>query len=156
MKNSETDFEKQLLFILELEKLKGVLRKTKPLGTNRYENSAEHSWHICLAALTFAPYADEAIDLNKVLRLLLVHDIAEIDTGDTIVFSKSNETGSEEQQAIERIFGILPENQRDAFIELCGEFLANETKEAKFVHAMDRVGVKTKFQKNKFWKRLLF
>src|ERR1017187_3121873 len=85
-------------FILELDKLKGVTRKTRPLGLDRFENSAEHSWQIAMAAIALEPYADAPIDLNKVIRMLLVHDIGEIDTGDTIVFA---EGGWEERKAAE-------------------------------------------------------
>src|ERR1700760_4367483 len=73
-------------FILELDKLKGVTRKNKPLGLERYENSAEHSWQLCMLAISLAHYAEEPVDLNRVIRMLLVHDIGEIDTGDTMVF----------------------------------------------------------------------
>ncbi|MDQ3798413.1 MAG: HD domain-containing protein [Acidobacteriota bacterium] len=141
MNNFSVDtLEKQIDFILELEKLKSVTRKTKPLGApQRYENSAEHSWQICVAAMIFAPYADAQIDLNKVIRMLLVHDVAEIDTGDTICFAKTDDFDAAEDAAIERIFGILPGFQKDYFIELCREFCANETAEAKFAHAMDRL-----------------
>jgi putative hydrolase of HD superfamily len=137
--NLSLDLEKQIDFMLELEKLKSVTRKTKPPGASRYENSAEHSWQICVAALIFAPCADAEIDINKVIRLLLVHDIAEIDTGDTICFAKSDDTDAEEAAAIERIFGLLPDFQKDYFIALCREFCARETAEAKFAHAMDRL-----------------
>lgn len=136
------DLEKQIDFMLELEKLKSITRKTKPVGEpNRYENSAEHSWQICVAALIFAPYADSAIDVSRVIRLLLVHDIAEIDTGDTICFAKSDGGGFDEEEAnaVERIFGLLPDFQKDYFISLCREFCANQTAEAKFAHAMDRL-----------------
>jgi putative hydrolase of HD superfamily len=136
---NSNDLEKQIDFLLELEKLKSITRKTKPLGTERYENTAEHSWQICVAAMIFAPYADAEIDVNKVIRLLLVHDIAEIDTGDTICFAKPEGVDEEEINAIERIFGILPDSQRDYFVALAREFCANETAEAKFAHAMDRL-----------------
>jgi putative hydrolase of HD superfamily len=132
------DLEKQIEFILELEKLKSVLRKVKPVGETRYENSAEHSWQICLLAMILAPYANEVIDLDKVIKMLLVHDIAEIDTGDLIAFAKIDGIDEEEEKAINRIFGILPEHQRDSLISLCREFGENQTSEAKFANAMDR------------------
>lgn len=132
------DLEKQIEFILEIEKLKSVLRKVKPLGATRYENSAEHSWQACLAALILSPYANEDIDLNKVIKMLIVHDIAEIDTGDIISFAKADGIDADEQKAIERIFGMLPEPQKEDLISLCREFGENETKEAKFANAMDR------------------
>jgi putative hydrolase of HD superfamily len=126
-------------FILELEKLKAVTRKVRPLGLDRYENSAEHSWQLAMLALSLAGYADPNIDMNRVTRMLLVHDIGEIDTGDTMVFI---EGGWEERKAAElaaatRIFGMLPE-QGASFLELWQEFERGETQEARFAHAVDR------------------
>ncbi len=138
VKDLMSDFEKQVNFILELEKLKSVLRKVKPIGENRYENSAEHSWQICLAAIIFSGYANEKIDLDKVIKMLLVHDIAEIDTGDVISFAKADGIDEEEFEAMERIFGILPDSQKDYFVSLAKEFGENETKEARFANAMDK------------------
>ncbi len=77
-------------FILELEKLKGVTRKVRPLGLDRYENSAEHSWQLAILALSLVPHAKLSIDMDRVIRMLLVHDIGEIDTGDTMVFAEGN------------------------------------------------------------------
>ena len=127
-------------FIIEIDKLKGVTRKTKPLTLDRYENSAEHSWQIALLATTLAPYAAEPIDLNRVIRMLLVHDIGEIDTGDTIVYADANWDAlkAEEFIAVQRIFGILPEAQSTAFLALWQEFEHNETAEARFANAADR------------------
>jgi putative hydrolase of HD superfamily len=127
-------------FIIEIDKLKGVTRKTKPLTLDRYENSAEHSWQIALLATTLAPYAAEPIDLNRVIRMLLVHDIGEIDTGDTIVYADANWDAlkAEEFTAVQRIFGILPEAQSAAFLALWQEFELNDTAEARFANAADR------------------
>lgn len=127
-------------FIIEIDKLKGVTRKTKPLSLDRYENSAEHSWQIALLATTLAPYAAEPIDLNRVIRMLLVHDIGEIDTGDTIVYADANWDAlkAEEFTAVQRIFGILPEAQSAAFLALWQEFELNDTAEARFANAADR------------------
>lgn len=127
-------------FIIEIDKLKGVTRKTKPLTLDRYENSAEHSWQIALLATTLAPYAAESIDLNRVIRMLLVHDIGEIDTGDTIVYADANWDAlkAEEFTAVQRIFGILPEAQSAAFLALWQEFELNDTAEARFANAADR------------------
>jgi putative hydrolases of HD superfamily len=127
-------------FILELEKLKGVTRKTRPLGLDRYENSAEHSWQLSILAVSLARYAESSVDINRVVRLLLVHDIGEIDTGDTMVFA---ETGWEERKAAElvavrRIFGKLPEPIAADFLALWQEFERGETVEARFAHAVDR------------------
>jgi putative hydrolase of HD superfamily len=127
-------------FVLELDKLKGVTRKTRPIGLDRYENSAEHSWQIALFAMTLAPYADAPVDLDRVIRLLLVHDIGEIDTGDTIVYATEGwaERKAAERAAIERIFGLLPVASRDALIALWVEFEEGETSESRFANAIDR------------------
>ncbi|GGY21527.1 HD domain-containing protein [Paludibacterium paludis] len=127
-------------FILELDKLKGVTRKTRPLGLERYENSAEHSWQIALLAASLAPYAEEAIDIDRVIGMLLVHDIGEIETGDTIVYA---EDGWEERKAAElacvtRIFGMLPDAVGGKFLALWQEFEKGATPEARFAHAADR------------------
>lgn len=127
-------------FILELDKLKGVTRKTRPLGLDRYENSAEHSWQIALLAASLAHYAETAIDIDRVISMLLVHDIGEIDTGDTIVYAEGGweERKAAELAAVTRIFGMLPEPQRAKFMELWLEFEDAETPEARFAHAADR------------------
>ena len=127
-------------FILELDKLKGVTRKTRPLGLERYENSAEHSWQIAMLAASLAPYAGSAIDINRVIRMLLVHDIGEIDTGDTLVYAEGDwkERKAAELAAVKRIFGLLPEQQGAAFLVLWQEFETGETPEARFAHAVDR------------------
>jgi putative hydrolase of HD superfamily len=127
-------------FILELDKLKGVTRKTRPMGLDRYENSAEHSWQIALLAASLAHYAETAIDINRVICMLLVHDIGEIDTGDTIVYAEDGwgERKAAELAAVTRIFGMLPEPQRARFMALWQEFENAETPEARFAHAADR------------------
>ncbi|WNG58787.1 HD domain-containing protein [Archangium gephyra] len=127
-------------FILELDKLKGVTRKTRPLGLERYENSAEHSWQIAMLAASLAPYAGSAIDIDRVIRMLLVHDIGEIDTGDTLVYAEGDwkERKAAELAAVKRIFGLLPEQQGAAFLALWQEFETGETPEARFAHAVDR------------------
>ncbi len=127
-------------FILELDKLKGVTRKTRPLGLDRYENSAEHSWQIAMLAFSLAPYAEAPVDIHRVIGMLLVHDIGEIDTGDTIVYA---EEGIEERKAAEfvavkRIFGMLHEKQCAIFLALWQEFEDGKTAEARFAHAADR------------------
>lgn len=127
-------------FILELDKLKGVTRKSRPLGLDRFENSAEHSWQIAMLAYSLAPYAGADIDMNRVVAMLLVHDIGEIDTGDTIVFAVDGweDRKAAELAAVTRIFGILDEPQRSRFMELWLEFETAETPEASFAHAADR------------------
>ena len=127
-------------FILEIDKLKGVTRKTRPLGLDRYENSAEHSWQIALLATSLAGYAAAPIDINRVIMMLLVHDIGEIDTGDTIFFAEGGwaERKSEELAAVKRIFGLLPKTQAALYLDLWQEFEAAKTPEARFANAADR------------------
>ena len=127
-------------FVLELEKLKAVTRKTKPLGLDRYENSAEHSWQIELFAAAAAPYADAPVDVDRVIRMLLVHDIGEIDTGDTMVYEQGgwSERQAAELAAVTRIFGLLPPSEAEPFIALWREFNEGLTAESRFAQAIDR------------------
>ena len=127
-------------FVLELDKLKAVTRKTRPLSLDRYENPAEHSWQIAMLAASMVPHAAEPIDIDRVIRMLLVHDIGEIDTGDTIAYAIGGwtERKAAELAAVTRIFGLLPEKQRDAYLALWREFEAGETAESKFANAADR------------------
>jgi putative hydrolase of HD superfamily len=127
-------------FILELEKLKGVTRKTKPLGLDRYENSAEHSWQLCLVAISLAGYAEKPVDLNRVIRMLLVHDLGEIDTGDTMAFIEEGlaERKRAEQVAVRRMFSLLPQDAGSDLLALWLEFETGEAPEARFAHAVDR------------------
>ena len=127
-------------FILELDKLKAVTRKTRPLGLERYENSAEHSWQIALLASSLAHYAEQELDINRVIAMLLVHDIGEIDAGDTFVYIEEGltEQKAAERAAVERIFGLLPAPQRERFLTLWLEFEDGQTPEARFAHAADR------------------
>jgi putative hydrolase of HD superfamily len=127
-------------FILEVDKLKAVTRKTRPLGLDRYENSAEHSWQLALLALSLVRFAESGIDIHRVVGMLLVHDIGEIDTGDTMAYV---EEGREERKAAElkavvRIFGMLPADPAEAFLSMWQEFDNGETSEARFAHAVDR------------------
>lgn len=131
----------QLAFVLELDKLKAVYRKTqvKPDG-HRQENSAEHSWHISLLAQTLAEYAEEPVDISRVTRMLLVHDIVEIDAGDTFAFAANDalsEQGEKEQQAADRLFGLLPPVQAESLKALWQEFEQAQTADARFAKAMD-------------------
>jgi putative hydrolases of HD superfamily len=127
-------------FILELDKLKGVTRKTRPLGLARHESSAEHSWQIALLAMSLAPHAEPGLDLHRVVGMLLVHDIGEIDTGDTMAFVEGgwDERKAAERAAVTRIFGILPEPQGAALLALWHEFDEERTPEARFANAVDR------------------
>lgn len=127
-------------FILELDKLKGVERKTRPLGLDRFENPAEHSWQIAVLATTLAGYAAERVDLQRVVSMLLVHDIGEIDVGDTIVYAQDGieERKAAEERAAQRICGLLPVESCEQFFSLWQEFEAGKTAEARFAHAVDR------------------
>lgn len=127
-------------FILELDKLKSVTRKVRPHGLARYENTAEHSWQIVMLALPLEHCAREPINIDRAIRMLLVHDIGEIDAGDIIVFA---ERGWEEQKAaerrsVQRIFGLLPDDTGSLLLELWLEFEESRTAEARFAHAIDR------------------
>jgi putative hydrolase of HD superfamily len=131
----------QLAFLAELDKLKSVLRASSLVDGSRKENSAEHSWHIAMFALTLAEHSDGA-DILKVIKMLLLHDIVEIDAGDVPFFAAGGDKAAEaktEQQAADRIFGLLPSAQRDEMMALWQEFEAAETKEARFAQAIDRL-----------------
>ena len=127
-------------FIRELDKLKGVERKTRPLGLARFENSAEHSWQLAVMAMALSRFAECPIKLERVVSMLLLHDIGEIDTGDTIAYATEGieQRKIAEQAAVKRICAILPGELGDQFESLWQEFEAEETPEAKFAHAMDR------------------
>jgi len=133
-------FEKQLSFVKEIDKLKYIQRKTKLFNSDRHENDAEHSWHLAMMALVLSEHSNEKIDLLKVIKMLLIHDIVEIDAGDTFLFDTTkNHTNTEEElKAAERIFGLLPEEQAKELIAIWEEFEAGETDDAKFAKAMDR------------------
>ena len=127
-------------FILELDRLKGVTRKTRPVGLERYENSAEHSWQIALLAASMAQFAAAPVDLNRVIPMLLVHDIGEIETGDTMFYVEGGwaERKAAELAAVTRIFGLLDEPRGSWFLDLWKEFEEGTTAEAIFAHAADR------------------
>lgn len=140
---TQTELAQQLSFIEEIDQLKSVYRQTHVKSdNNRNENSAEHSWHIALMANILAPYADEPIDLSRVVTMLLLYDIVEIDAGDTFAFAEQQELDAQEDkelEALERIFGLLPEPQSRNMKQLWLEFEQAETVDARFAKAMDRV-----------------
>lgn len=126
-------------FILELEKLKSVTRKIRPLGLDRYESSAEHSWQIAMLASSLAPHAEPGVDLAHVISMLLVHDIGEIDAGDTFFFAEgADDAKAKERAGVERIFALLPEAERARFLALWSEFDDGTSADARFAHAVDR------------------
>ena len=135
-------FDRQIAFLKEIDKVKHVFRRSRLLDDSRYENDAEHAWHLAVMAMTLAEYAnDEGLDVSKVIRMVLLHDIVEIDAGDTLVYdtARREEKKEQESKAAKRIFGLLPEDQRDAFRELWEDFEARQTPEARFAAALDRL-----------------
>jgi len=127
-------------FIIEMDKLKQVVRKTKPVGLERYENSAEHSWQVCLLAVLLAPHARLPVDTGRVLELLLVHDIPEIDAGDQIVYQgPSDARSAAERAAARRIFGLLPTDRAEWCLARWEEYEARASREAIFAYAIDRL-----------------
>lgn len=134
------NLSKQLEFIKEIDKIKYIQRKTRLFNSERNENDAEHSWHLAVMAIVLAEHSNEEVDLLKVLKMVLIHDIVEIDAGDTFLFD-ANRDGSKEAevQAARRIFGMLPEKQAEEFIAIWEEFEEGHTPEAKFAHSLDRL-----------------
>lgn len=135
------DLERKIAFILELEKLKSVLRKTRPVGLDRFENTAEHSWQTALTAMVFLEDTDASLDALKVLKMLLIHDVVEIDVGDVFVYDEQARADAEEieRAAAKRIFRLLPERLGVELLALWEEFEARETPESIFAKAIDRV-----------------
>lgn len=135
-----TDLMAQMQFLREVDKLKSIARRTSLMDGSRNENSAEHSWHIALAAMVLAEHSNVAVDLLRVIKMLLMHDIVEIDAGDTFAFDMTAKASQAEREnlAATRLFGLLPETQRAEFMALWAEFEAGETPEAKFATALDR------------------
>jgi putative hydrolase of HD superfamily len=130
---------RQLEFLLEVDKLKHVLRRTLlPMG--RRENSAEHSWHLAVFALTLADCADEKVDISRVIQMLVIHDIVEVDAGDVFVYDEAAQLHkiAREQQAAERIFNLLPPDQATILRQIWDEFEQRQTPEARFAQALDR------------------
>lgn len=132
---------KQIQFIQEIDKIKYIQRKTKLFNSDRNENDAEHSWHLAMMAIVLAEHANTPVDLLKVVKMVLIHDIVEIDAGDTFIYDtqKNHSNTDEERLAAQRIFGILPKEQAEELIAIWEEFEAGETNEAKFARTMDRL-----------------
>ena len=133
--------KKQLDFILEADKVKNIMRQTYLADGKRKENDAEHSWHLALMAFVLADYANEPIDVLKTMKMVLLHDVIEIDAGDTYAYdTEGNKTKRErELKAADRIFGLLPEAQQKEYRGLWDEFEAMETPESKFANMLDKV-----------------
>lgn len=135
----EDRLEQQISFIREIDKEKQIGRQTYLTGGSRKENDAEHAWHIALMAILLSEYANEPIDLLRTVTMLLIHDLVEIDAGDTYAYDEAAKATEHDREArgADRIFGMLPREQGSALRELWEEFNAGETPEARFAHAMD-------------------
>ena len=131
--------EKQLQFILEIDKVKKIIRQTPLSDASRKENDAEHSWHIALMAYLLQEYAQEPVEVSKVMLMVLIHDLVEIDAGDTYAYDEEGAKTKDERErkAADRIFGLLPEDQGVYLKALWEEFEAYETAEAKYAHLLD-------------------
>ena len=133
--------KKQLAFALEIDKEKNIFRQTHLSGHGRNENDAEHAWHMAIMAYVLREYSNEKIDVAKVMLMCLIHDIVEIDAGDTYAYDAENlkTQTARENAAKERIFSLLPDEQKEELIALFDEFEAFETPESKFAHSMDNL-----------------
>jgi len=131
----------QIQFIIEIDRLKLILRQTLLTDSSRQENSAEHSWHLAIMAFTLAEYAPDAVDIFRAIKMVLIHDLVEIDAGDTFCYDVQGNDGKAEKeaQAALRLFGILPPEQGQELHQLWNEFEICETPTAKFAAALDRI-----------------
>ena len=134
-----TRLEQQIQFLVEIDKVKNIFRQTYLTDGKRKENDAEHSWHIALMAFVLKEYVKEPIDVMKVMLMVLIHDLVEIDAGDTYAYDSVGalDKREREEKAAERIFGLLPKDQGSYFRELWEEFEAYETADAKYAHLLD-------------------
>jgi len=132
---------RQIDFIVEVDRAKQILRRSRITGGSRYENDGEHMWHVALAAMVLSEHADTSLDVGRAVRMLLVHDLVEIDAGDAFLYDKDARAAKDqaERAAADRIFAILPDDQRDDFRALWEEFESKETPEALFATAVDRL-----------------
>lgn len=133
--------KKQLAFMLELDKMKALYRQTYVLHEDRKENDAEHSWHLAVLAILLSEYSSEPVDVTRVMKMVLLHDVVEIDAGDTYCYdTEAAKTKSDrEERAAQRIFGLLPDDQRAEFYALWREFEDSQTVDARFAALLDRV-----------------
>ena len=131
--------EQQLQFILEIDKVKKIIRQTPLSDASRKENDAEHSWHIALMAYLLQEYVEEPVEVSKVMLMVLIHDLVEIDAGDTYAYDEEGAKTKDERErkAADHIFGMLPEDQGMYLKALWEEFEAYETAEAKYAHLLD-------------------
>ena len=138
-KDTEDRLAKQMKFILEIDKEKNIMRQTHLSGHGRNENDSEHAWHMAIMTYLLREYSNEKIDLAHTMMMCLIHDIVEIDAGDTYAYDEEGKKTQREREekAADRIFGMLPEDQRDELRALFEEFEEDATPEAHFAHAMD-------------------
>lgn len=137
-----TRMQQQLALVLELDRLKSVLRRTRiKSAQGRAENSAEHSWHVAMMALLMEEHANQPVDIGRVVKMLLMHDMVEIDAGDTFVYDSvaSAQQEAKELAAAERLFGMLPQEQGEELFALWREFEAAQSADAQFAKALDRL-----------------
>ncbi len=140
MNEMEKRFNRQIGFITEIDKIKDVFRQTYLLNGERKENDAEHSWHLAVMALVFSEYAPEGTDISRVIKMVLIHDLVEIDAGDTYLFDEAGnkDKAEREKKAAERIFGILPSREGGELKACWDEFEERQSKEARFALVLDR------------------
>ncbi len=134
-------FSEQIEFLLEMDKMKNIWRQTLVLHEDRQENDAEHAWHLAMLALVLHEYANEPVDLKTVLATVLIHDVVEIDAGDTYAYDAAGNAtkAAREQKAADRLYGLLPEEQGKWLRQLWDDFEAQSTPEARFANALDRI-----------------
>lgn len=137
----EPNLGQQIEFLVEIDKLKGVLRQSLLVDGSRYENTAEHSWHLALVAMILAPHAAADVDVTRAVEILIIHDLVEIDAGDTYIYDEEGRADKEEreQAAAERIFTLLPPHQAERIRALWDEYEERTTSTARFAYAVDRL-----------------
>jgi putative hydrolase of HD superfamily len=141
MAMGENRLDRTIRFVLEIDKLKTVMRRSYLTDSSRRENSAEHSWQVAMMAMVLAEQANEKVDVSRVVKMLLVHDIVEIDAGDTYIYDQSGnrDKAEREERAANRIFGLLPTDVGSELRALWEEYEARTTAEAKFAYSLDRL-----------------
>ena len=133
--------KQQLDFVLEIDKEKNILRQTHLSGHGRRENDAEHAWHMAIMAYLLREYSNEPVDITRVMLMCLIHDVVEIDAGDTYAYDEEGKKTQKarEEAAKERIYSLLPEDQKEELAAIFDEFEESKTPESKFAHAMDNL-----------------
>ncbi len=139
---SESRLREQMQFVVEADKLKSIFRRNRLLHGERHENDAEHSWHLALMALVLSEHAEPPVDMLRVIKMVLIHDLVEIDAGDTFGYDEAALLSQRQRErlAADRVFGLLPEDMNHDLRAVWDEFEAKQTPEAKFAGALDRMG----------------